>query len=170
MTIQVDNALPPNVVEIGNEITQGVVDGLMSASPSPSSSNPYVTVNGLGSMAYLPLAGGLIGNQATNEEHIQFTAGSIVLSYNDGDYNNTNIQRGGISFHDDVSGHNASYNANGCSVANGSIIIDDNNGVKTNSGVTFGDNTVQTTAAVSPDLTPYLTCLLYTSDAADEMD
>lgn len=46
MTIQVDNALPPNVVEIGNEITQGVVDGLMSASPAPSSSNPYFTKAG----------------------------------------------------------------------------------------------------------------------------
>ena len=53
MTIQVDNALPPNVVEIGNEITQGVVDGLMSASPSASSSNPYATVNGISGI-YLP--------------------------------------------------------------------------------------------------------------------
>lgn len=43
MTIQVDNALPPNVVEIGNEITQGVVDGLMSATPAPTSANPYAT-------------------------------------------------------------------------------------------------------------------------------
>jgi hypothetical protein len=46
MTIQVDNAIPPNVVEIGNEITQGVVDGLMSASPAPSSSNPFFTTEG----------------------------------------------------------------------------------------------------------------------------
>ena len=69
MTIQVDNALPPNVVEIGNEITQGVVDGLMSSSPSASSSNPYVTVNGV-SGVYLPLAGGTM-------------TGDIGVNYND---------------------------------------------------------------------------------------
>lgn len=69
MTIQVDNALPPNVVEIGNEITQGVVDGLMSASPSASSSNPYITVNGV-SGVYLPLAGGTM-------------TGDIGVNYND---------------------------------------------------------------------------------------
>lgn len=68
MTIQVDNALPPNVVEIGNEITQGVVDGLMSASPSASSVNPYVTQSLLDGK--LSLSGGTM-------------TGDIGLNFND---------------------------------------------------------------------------------------
>jgi hypothetical protein len=111
MTIQVDNALPPNVVEIGNEITQGVVDGLMSASPSPSSSNPYATVNGI-SGVYLPLAGGTmtgdIGvnyndlNQVTSivfaDNTIQTTAsgagaGVLLSSNNLSDLSNTSTAR-----------------------------------------------------------------------------
>lgn len=147
MTIQVDNALPPNVVEIGNEITQGVVDGLMSASPSASSANPYATIENL---SFLPLTGGLIGDQATDEEHIQFTAGSIILSYVNGDSNNTNIGRGFISFHDDANNTNGGISANSWSVSNGALQGDD-------AGITFPDSTVQTTAAVSPDLTGYLT-------------
>ncbi|CAB5238400.1 hypothetical protein UFOVP144_54 [uncultured Caudovirales phage] len=165
MTIQVDNALPPNVVEIGNEITQGVVDGLMSASPAPSSANPYATI---GNLSFLPLAGGIIGDQVGNGEKITFTAGGIILTNEDGDYNNTGIGRGGISFHDDGTGNTASYNANGISVNSNKFYLDANNigGVEESNdypwsfgqgGAVFIDGTIQTTAAVSPDLSGYLT-------------
>lgn len=43
--------LPANVVEIGNEVTQGIVDGLNNASPAPSSSNPFATQSNLVSFA-----------------------------------------------------------------------------------------------------------------------
>lgn len=43
MSVKIDRALPSYVVEIGNEVSQNAIDGLMSASPSASSANPYVT-------------------------------------------------------------------------------------------------------------------------------
>jgi len=39
--------LPANVVEIGNEVTQGIVDALNGASPAPTSSNVFATQSNL---------------------------------------------------------------------------------------------------------------------------
>ena len=127
MTIQVDNALPPNVVEIGNEITQGVVDGLMSASPSASSVNPYVTQSLLNGK--LSLTGGIVNGNVTfnnadgshsfysNADGFTFTGTSQIRIDGDNVYFN-----GGAGSHLELS----------------------------NSGIQFADNSVQTTAAVAP--------------------
>ncbi|CAB5178544.1 hypothetical protein UFOVP157_10 [uncultured Caudovirales phage] len=165
MTIQVDNALPPNVVEIGNEITQGVVDGLMSASPSPSSSNPYATI---GNLSFLPLAGGTMNSNVSinfvhtytdGETGIQWTNSSAVNQYgitassvnNDGYSAYYSYTGSGVTF-SDSNDYSWSYGAYGITVnPNSSDVFS-----FTSSGITFYDGTIQTTAAVSPDLTPYL--------------
>jgi hypothetical protein len=43
--------LPANVVEIGNEVTQGIVDALNGASPSPTSSNVFATASNIPAFA-----------------------------------------------------------------------------------------------------------------------
>lgn len=141
MSVKITQPIPPNVVEIGNEISQGVVDGLMSASPSPSSSNPFVTVNGLGSMAYLPLSGGTMAAGAT-----------AVFTNSDLDYTYTNTISGN-SIYIDSGANSSTYDCFQISFSDGASSYC----ILGSSGITFPDNSIQTTAAVSPDLTGYLT-------------
>ena len=47
MSITITNGLPSNVVEIGDEVSQGIVDGLNGASPAASSANPFATQSNL---------------------------------------------------------------------------------------------------------------------------
>ena len=56
MSVRLSPNIPTNVVEIGQEITQGVVDALNNAS-APSATNPYLTGTA-GSAYYLEKAGG----------------------------------------------------------------------------------------------------------------
>jgi hypothetical protein len=56
MSISLSPNIPANVVEIGQEITQGVVDALNNSS-APTSANPYLTVSA-GDNNYLVKAGG----------------------------------------------------------------------------------------------------------------
>jgi hypothetical protein len=97
MTIQVDNALPPNVVEIGNEITQGVVDGLMSATPAPTSANPYATKLQLDGK--LSLTGGTITGSVDLAEP---SSNLILRVFNNGlsSQNHTDIYGGEIQIND----------------------------------------------------------------------
>ena len=166
MTIQVDNALPPNVVEIGNEITQGVVDGLMSANPSPSSANPYLTVN-KAATTYLPLTGGtLVANSTISVQTVPDIdnqgnkaifkpEGLKAIFYSGGGSEETNY----TIYGSDGIGYvnlNPDYDF-GLSTA---YVFGTNDGTTwgiSTSGVTFPDATIQTTAAVSPNLTGYLT-------------
>ena len=146
MTIQVDNALPPNVVEIGNEITQGVVDGLMSASPSASSANPYATedlLDGKLSLTGGTLTGGIkidsgAGVQITNANYIDYPDHFSYLNIN---YYGLSCEGDQDPFY--LEGYYGLTFTNGCGYSR--------------NGITFSDSTVQTTAAVSPDLTGYLT-------------
>lgn len=52
MGADIENGIPSNVVEIGNEITQGVVDAL-NAAPSPTATNRFAVVNDLNLKANL---------------------------------------------------------------------------------------------------------------------
>ena len=177
MTIQVDNALPPNVVEIGNEITQGVVDGLMSASPSPSSANPYLTVN-KAATTYLPLAGGAlnidsnISVSSTPDVDNYFTtsifsaSGLTITSASQNGYtrfydtyisgtgfggesnNNFYLSTGSVSgsAYETSKWQLSSTDVSGYTYDNGYNLI----WSLGNSGITFPDSTVQTTAATAP--------------------
>lgn len=53
MSISITSGLPANIVEIGNEVTQGIVDGLNGASPAASSSNVFATASNIPAMATL---------------------------------------------------------------------------------------------------------------------
>jgi len=94
MTIQVDNALPPNVVEIGNEITQGVVDGLMSATPAPTSANPYATKTQLDGK--LSLTGGAMTGAVIFEGAVEYNGTTIYT-------NNVSFESGFSLFQSDIS-------------------------------------------------------------------
>ena len=56
MTVRLECSLPDNVVEIGNEVAQGMIDAL-NAADSPSSSNPLLTKSA-GDLLYLEKDGG----------------------------------------------------------------------------------------------------------------
>lgn len=51
MSITITNGLPSNVVEIGDEVSQGIVDGLNGASPAASSGNPFATQSNIPAFA-----------------------------------------------------------------------------------------------------------------------
>lgn len=51
MSISITNGLPANVVEIGDEVSQGIVDGLNGASPAASSGNPFATQSNIPAFA-----------------------------------------------------------------------------------------------------------------------
>ena len=176
MTIQVDNALPPNVVEIGNEITQGVVDGLMSASPAPSSGNPYATI---GNLTFLPLAGGSLNTNANisvsstldvdnNFTTSIFNSSGLTVKTNNGDSgiarfystyilgtgfggesnNNFYLSTGSVngSTYEGSKWQLSSTDVSGYTYDGGYNLI----WSLGNSGITFPDSTVQTTAATAP--------------------
>ncbi|CAK0767183.1 hypothetical protein CCP3SC1AL1_400009 [Gammaproteobacteria bacterium] len=152
MSVKVTNGLPANVIEIGNEVSQAVVDGLTGASPSASSANPFLTVDGAD---FLPLTGGTLGdyNEVTNSVvitpnsigvnwdydnlRVYITPANINL-YNDGDTASTTLTATSLNIDN---GFNADKES--VSIAEGSVLIN-------YSGITFPDSTVQTTAAVAP--------------------
>lgn len=124
MSVKITQPIPPNVVEIGNEITQNVVDGLMSANPSPSSANPYLTVN---AAAFLPLAGGTISGV------IDFTS-----------INGYDAEVGAWGFGtENTDGRYATLEPNLLTVRDGATTLT----ISATGGITFPDNSVQTTAA-----------------------
>lgn len=136
MTIQVDNAIPPNVVEIGNEITQGVVDGLMSASPAPSSSNPFFTEAG----------GTLTGTTTVEDANFDISNGNFSLTNQAAPDYYFYLGDGGQYF-DDVAKDEFLFTPSEIRVRNQTTSL----GTILNiTGITFPDNTIQTTAATSP--------------------
>ena len=147
-----------NFIFTGGKITMPLVfpDGTIQSTAG----------GGGGGGSYLPLTGGtLTGNVTANnaqfiasdgivsefgetQERVFINYDSITLNNINGDYNSTIIGRGGMSMHDDNSGWNASYNANGFNI-NGQLIFGEESGlVVSPTGITFPDETTQTTAAV----------------------
>jgi hypothetical protein len=56
MSITVTGGLPANVVEIGNEVTQGIVDALNNTSPAANSSNVFATASNIPAFATIAQA------------------------------------------------------------------------------------------------------------------
>lgn len=103
--------LPANVVEIGNEVTQGIVDALNGASPSPTSSNVFATASNIPSFA-------------TTSEAFQTTSTTKIISPATSRFSgiSTNVWAGGVN---NLSANNSGTGSNsgsGVTSLNGSLI------------------------------------------------
>lgn len=91
---------------------------------------------------------GIVSEFGDTQERVFINYDSITLNNLNGDFNATVIYRGAISMHNDGTGWNANYNANGFNI-NGQLIWGEESGlVVSSAGITFADETTQTTAAV----------------------
>ena len=136
MSITITSGLPANIVEIGNEVTQGIIDGLNGASPAPSSSNPFFTI-----------AGGTLTGQTTVENaNFDITNGTFTLSNAAAPFFYFTLGDGGQYF-DDVAKDEFLFSPTEIQVRNQTTGL----GTKLNlTGIEFPDSTIQTTAAVAP--------------------
>jgi hypothetical protein len=136
MSITITSGLPANIVEIGNEVTQGIIDGLNGASPAPSSSNPFFTI-----------AGGTLTGQTTVENaNFDITNGTFTLSNAAAPFFYFTLGDGGQYF-DDVAKDEFLFSPTEIQVRNQTTGL----GTKLNlTGIEFPDSTIQTTAANIP--------------------